>query len=77
LARANYIWVVSLEDDDFEHIISCFTVKHELITWLERRIKMFPHEEDMLMISKHHDNPQSLEELEDVPDWTAAEFLRN
>jgi hypothetical protein len=73
LARANYIWVVSVEDDNF----ACFTVKHELITWLERRIRESPHEEDMLMISKHHDNPQNLETLEDVPDWTASEFLRN
>ena len=39
MPRSNVIYVVQLSD----HVVAAFTVKHELVTWLERQSEPFIH----------------------------------
>ena len=37
MARASYIWIVTYAYPDPDVILGAFTVKHELVTWLEKQ----------------------------------------
>lgn len=76
MARSHSIWVVVGTTDEMALPLACFTVKHELITWLKRRLDVFPHERTYLDVLKYHDNPYTTEMMEDVYEWSVEEFLR-
>ena len=78
MARSHAIWVVTCETEEFLHVMACFTVKHELVTWLEQRTRIYEHELDTLEISKHIDGPRTTADLENVIEFgTAREFLES
>jgi hypothetical protein len=51
MPRASYIYVLRLDN----YLVAAFTVKHELVTWLCRRVAEAPHMADLYRVTRLRD----------------------